>query len=224
MKRPYNQGLRAEKSAATRASILAAARDLLPSSDNLNLDEIARRARVSVPTLYSHFGSKGGLLSAVVGQIEAEAGLFAGFGLVWECEDGEAALRTMLDATLRFWEQAWTFIEFALKVRRTDTELAARFDRIDKSRVGHLVVICKRLSEEGRLASGATPAQAARLAFALTTPYVFEALVVQGGVPANAARRMVVEAAAGAVIDVDATPIETLPVDWVKLGLRPPVT
>lgn len=224
MTRPYRQGLRAQKSAATRTTILAAARDLLPYSDNLNLDEIARRAHVSVPTLYSHFGSKGGLLSALVGQIEAESGLFAGFGRVWECPDGESALRTMLDATLRFWEQAWTFIEFALKVRRTDAELAARLDRIDKSRLGHLVVICKRLREEGRLTPGTSPAQAARLAFALTTPYVFEALVLQGGLPAKAARRMVVEAAARAVIDGDAVPVETAAVDWAKLGLKPPVT
>jgi AcrR family transcriptional regulator len=224
MTRPYRQGARAEKSADTRARILAAARDLMPHADQLQVDQIARRAGVSAPTLYSHFGSKGGLLSALIRQAESEAGLFAGFNKVWECRDGEAALRTMLDATLRFWQEAWPSIEFSLRVRRTDAELAARIGRIDDSRLGHLVVICKRLRDEGRLRPGATPTRAARLAFALTTPYVYEALVVQNRLPAGAARRMTVDAAAGAVIDANSPRAKAPPVDWVKLGLRPPVT
>jgi AcrR family transcriptional regulator len=220
--RPYTQGARAAKSAATRARILAAARDLMPDADQLQVDEIARRAGVSVPTLYSHFGSKGGLLAALIGQVEAQAGLFAGFGRVWQCHDGEAALRTMLAATLTFWEEAWIFVEFGLRVRRTDEELAARLDRIDASRLGHLVVISRRLRQEGRLKPRMSPAKAGRVAFALTTPYVYEALVVKGGLLANTARSIVVDAAVGAVIDADTNPVVTSVIDWVKLGLMPP--
>ena len=130
MTRAYNQRLRAAKSAATRTRILSATRDVLPQADQLNVDEIARQAGVSVPTLYSHFGSKGGLLSALVDQISGEAGLYAGFERVWACEDGESALRTMLGTTLAFWHDAWIFIQFGLRVRRTDAELGARFERL----------------------------------------------------------------------------------------------
>ena len=122
MVRQYRQGLRAEKSAETRARILAAARGLMPEADRFQVDEIARRAEVSVPTVYSHFGSKVGLLSALTAQIEQEAGLFEGFARVWSATDGETALRRMLQATLEFWAHAWTFIEFSLRVRRTDPE------------------------------------------------------------------------------------------------------
>ena len=59
------------------------ARTLLPQADQLQVEEVAQRAGVSVPTLYSHFGSKGGLLSALVGQIERELGLYGGFERVW---------------------------------------------------------------------------------------------------------------------------------------------
>ena len=223
MKRSYNQRARAEKSAETRARILAAGRELMAGADELQVEEIARRASVSVPTLYSHFGSKGGLLSALIGQVETEAGLFAGFRRVWECTNGEAALRTMLDATMGFWEHAWIVIHFSMRVRRTDAELAARIDRIDDSRRGHLLVICKRLRQEGRLRPGLTARHASSLAFAMTTPYVHEALVIQAGIPPQTARQMAVEAAIRAVIDPTSDATAAPPVDWVKLGLRPPV-
>ena|SRR5438270_63747 len=223
MTRAYQQRARAEKSSDTARRIVAAARTLMPNADEFQVDEIARLAGVSVPTVYSHFGSKGGLLSALVGQIESELGLFAGFGRVWECRDGESALRTMLASTLDFWRQAWTFIEFALRTRRTDPEVGARIDRLDRSRLGHLVVICRRLGEEGRLMPGLTPASAARLAFALTTPYVYESLVVHNKVRAVAARGLVIDAVVAAVVRTGTTPRPSH-IDWARLGLKPPVT
>ena len=224
MPRPYVQRSRADKAAETRERILAAARELLPEADGLKVEEIARRARVSLPTLYSHFGSKVGMLSALVSEIEREAGLFAGFERVWRCTDGETALRTMLEATVSFWQHAWVFVEFGLRVRRTDPELGERFDRLDASRMGHLVVICRRLRDEHRLRQGVSPERAGRLAFALTTPYVYEALVVQGEVAAQAARRMVVEAAGWAVLRPGSEALQAEAIDWVGLGLKPPVS
>src|SRR6266550_7408104 len=167
MPRSYTQRVRAEKSTHTRAAILAAARGLFGKSDELRVEQIARRARVSVPTLYTHFESKGKLLSAVVGDISREVGLIAGFERVWRCNDGESALRTMLEATFGFWHRAWSVVQFGLRVRRIDPELGARFDRLDESRLGHLAVICRRLAQEGRLKTRTSPARAARAAFAL---------------------------------------------------------
>lgn len=224
MVRPYNQRLRAEKSADTRARILAAARSLLPEADHFQVDEIARRADVSVPTLYSHFGSKVGLLSALTTQIEQEAGLFSGFARVWQAVDGETALRTMLQATFDFWREGWSFVEFSLRVRRTDPEFGARIDRLDRSRFGHLVVICRRLHQEGRLQHGSGAETAARLVFALTTPYVYEALVVHGGIPAPKATELTIDAAIAAVIRPGSQAVVAESIDWAELGMKPPVT
>jgi AcrR family transcriptional regulator len=224
MTRPYTQRLRAEKATHTRAAIMTAARDLFPIAGELKVEQIARRARVSVPTLYTHFESKGKLLSAVVGEISTEAGLFAGFERVWQCNDGESALRTMLETTFRFWHRAWSMVEFGLRVRRTDPELGARFDRLDDSRLGHLLVICRRLAQEGRLKPRTSPAHSARAAFALTTPYVYEALVINGGLPMAAARRIAVDGALNAVLRPRSRPVYSERIDWAKLGLKPPVT
>src|SRR5215472_13892247 len=66
VKRRYRMKARAEAAAATRARILDAAvavfweRPLL----DISLEEVARRAGVSLPTVIRHYGDKGGLFAA----------------------------------------------------------------------------------------------------------------------------------------------------------------
>lgn len=184
------------------------------------MEEIAKLAKVSVQTLYSHFGSKGGLLAEVFEEEMAQPRHHAGFAQTWNATHGEAALRTMVNATLTFWQRAWPIIEFALRVRRTDPEIGARIDAFDERRRETLAVICRRIDEEGRLPQGLTPARAARLAFGLSTPYVYEALVVQNGVPAAAAREQVVAAVTAVVIDPQRRPMPDETLDWTRLGAR----
>jgi AcrR family transcriptional regulator len=186
------------------------------------MEEIAGLAKVSVQTLYSHFGSKGGLVVALFDEEMGRAGLYVGFERVWSSPHGEGAFRAMLDATMKFWQRAWPLIAFALRVRRIDRELGARIDTFDQGRLDHLGVICRRLQEEGRLRSGLSPARAARLAFGLTTPYVYEALVVQNRLPASVARELAVEAVIGAVLKPGTRPVLSDKVDWARLGLRLP--
>ena|SRR5437588_3224045 len=222
MTRPYAQRARAEKARETRQRILEAAQGRLPAADELRVEEIARLAGVSVQTLYSHFGSKGGLLLALFDELMREGGLYAGFERVWRSKHGETALRAMLEATLRFWESAWPLVEFGLRVRRVDRELGARINRFDESRLGDLIVICRRLREEARLATGLSVDGAATLAFGLTTPYVYEALVVQNGMPAPAARARVQEAVVATIVRPGSRPVPADRIDWKRPGLGPP--
>ena len=85
-------------------------------------------------------------------------------------------------------------------------------------------MICRRLHEEKRLKPGMTPAKAAALVFALTTPYVYESLVAAGGMSDRAARTISVETAVESVLRPGSRPIRSKSIDWVKLGLRPPVS
>ncbi len=57
-RRPYLQTERAERTAATRARILAAAEDALRtgSAGAVGLDAVARAAGTTVPTVLRHFG------------------------------------------------------------------------------------------------------------------------------------------------------------------------
>jgi AcrR family transcriptional regulator len=176
---------------------------------------------VSVQTLYTHFGSKGGLLAAVFDEEMAEPRHHIGFGRAWKSRHGEAALRSMLEATLTFWQRAWPMIEFALRVRRTDTELGARIEAFDERRLETLLVICRRIDDEGRLRRNLSAARAARFAFGLSTPYVYEALIVQNGLPITVARGLAVEAVMAVVIEPGSRPVSGKPIDWAQLGLPP---
>jgi AcrR family transcriptional regulator len=184
------------------------------------MEEIAKLAKVSIQTLYSHFGSKGGLLGALFQREMSQAGLYAGFERVWSSKHGEQALRTMLEATHGFWQYAWPMIEFALRVRRTDPEVGARIAAFDAGRLGDLQVICRRLHEERRLRRGVSAARAARLAFGLSTPYVYEALVVQNGLPLKVARELAVDGVIGVVVEPGSPAVPSDTIEWARRTAR----
>ena len=66
--RPYSSALRLSQADSTRRAVLAAARDVFQRLGyaGATIDAVAESALVSVPTVYARFGSKAGLLSAVL--------------------------------------------------------------------------------------------------------------------------------------------------------------
>ncbi len=66
--RPYVSKQREEGAEATRAGVLHAAQDLFVRRgiDAVTIAEVARKAGVSVPTVYAHFKSKEGILRALM--------------------------------------------------------------------------------------------------------------------------------------------------------------
>jgi AcrR family transcriptional regulator len=76
--RPYRLGQRQAATEQTRARILAAARELLLTSDafsGFSIDAVARRADVARMTVYHQFGSKIGLLEAMSDSLAAHGGM-----------------------------------------------------------------------------------------------------------------------------------------------------
>ena len=73
-KRAYNQTARAEAAEATAARIVAVLHDFLRTDwyDDISLEQVAKAAGVTVPTVLRHFGSKEGVLDAVRDKMERE--------------------------------------------------------------------------------------------------------------------------------------------------------
>ncbi|MEO7587376.1 MAG: TetR/AcrR family transcriptional regulator [Arachnia sp.] len=75
-KRPYRSPVREKLAADTRQRIAAAAKDLFAEYgfSGTTVARIATRAGVATPTVYATFGSKGAIVSALLAQMEQDAG------------------------------------------------------------------------------------------------------------------------------------------------------
>lgn len=212
------QRRRAATTAQTRRRILRATRELVPRAGaSLPVAEIARAAGVAVQTIYDHFGSKGGLLMATVNDVQQSSGLYAAFAEVFRSPDGETAMRRMLAATVGMWHGAWPFVEFTVRARRSDAVVGTAMDNLDGLRFAHFRAIVQRLEDEGRLRAGSSIHWATAQAVALSSPTVYEDLVVRGSGSLEGAVDAIARAVLGAIIDPDAGFRDLPPPDWVAL-------
>lgn len=217
--RPYVQRVRAQRSAETRRRVIDAARELIPAAVGTSLPvvDIARHAGVAVQTLYDQFGSKGGLLIALVDDLQQSAGLFAAFGDVFAAPHGEEALRRMIAATVGFWGRVWPYIEFLLRARRIDPVVQTEMDFLDRLRHAHYWAIARRLEDEGRLRGGRSAEWAADQAFALTTPTVYEEIAARRRGDVATAIETATIAALAVIVEPGTVPVTIPPPDWAAL-------
>ncbi len=90
-------------------------------------------------------------------------------------------------------------------------------DYIDRLRHAHLWAITMRLEQERRLRIGETSDSAADQAFALTTPTVYEELVVKRGATTASAVETSTRAVLGTIIEQGSLPAADGPPDWGAL-------
>lgn len=221
MPREYTPRARARSMARTRARIIETARQLLPDAATVPVDTIAAAAGVSVQTMYTHFGSKRGLLMAVIDAVQRDAGTYADFERVWQSADGETALRRMLEATFRIWDGAWPVVEFAERARRTDPEILRYLREVDGYRRANLRSITDRLATEGRLRHGLDAERAADAVFALSIPPVYEELVRVRGWPLARSTAIMTETVVAAIIDPTTAPVVEPAADWSSVLQAP---
>lgn len=190
---------RAESYDATRRRILDAAERCV-AERTFGVREIAERADVTVQTVYAHFNSKAGLITALMQEVSRTHGLVADLGRVWQRDTGRDKLEAMVEATFAFWHRAWPFISFMLIARRQDEEFAAQVRGFDEARLSDLATICEELASAHELRAGLRAQSAAALVFALVGPSVYEELVASHRVPFATASRMLVETVRVAVL------------------------
>jgi AcrR family transcriptional regulator len=180
---------------ATRDRVLQVARQLISKRGNaaISLVEVAAEAGLSRQTLYLLFGSRAGLLLAMVDQIDESSAAPATL----------AGLRQNLPAAEAFEPYVRGWFEYlpvvlpvarALSAAATSGDADARVAWDSRMRLlrGGFLQITKGLRAAGRLREGWTPEAAADWMFAQTHVDTWQHLVVDGGwKPAAAVDRIV---------------------------------
>lgn len=119
---------RSERMAAqTRADILDAARTLFGRDgySATSINDIARKAGVSVQTIYARLGSKRGMLVALVDRIDEEVGLAEVRPLLEGATDPAELLELYVGLTRRFHERCGDVIGALLAAVGAEPDIAA---------------------------------------------------------------------------------------------------
>jgi AcrR family transcriptional regulator len=148
-----------------RTRILAVARKLVAERgyDGLTMRDLARAARVSVPTLYNLFGSKDAIL---VAELEAAAARMA--AAVPPIEDGFYARgAATFEAGMRMIEEAPEFFRAVMRMFLTSPETAPMRRRAEEGYIAIMAANLEAAKRAGQLADWAEPVIAARHMFAL---------------------------------------------------------
>jgi AcrR family transcriptional regulator len=179
-RRPYRSRLRAEQAAQTRLRILDASGDLFAKRGYVatTVDAVAARAGVAVDTVYAIFGTKKGMLSALIdlrvtGSSEG-SDVLAG--------EGSRALRNVSNQRQMLAGFAADIVPRIERVRpiddvmqsagAIDPEIAELRARMQQNRFSKLKTFIEWLAANGALRQDMDVDEAATIAWTLTSPEV----------------------------------------------------
>jgi AcrR family transcriptional regulator len=145
------------------------------------LEDVAAAAGVTRRTIYLHFGSKADLLFAVADEAESRAGLPELLNRLREARTPEEILERLADIQVQYVPLTYEAVRLVHAARRE--EPAA--DKVWRSRIRRRVAIFRPLAEaiqnHGRLNPSLKLDDATMLFLVLTSPHMYEYLVVDGG-------------------------------------------
>lgn len=166
----------------TRLAILQAAWDRLAKpNDPARLEDIAADAGVTRQTVYLHFGSRGGLLTALVAHMDELHDLGAQVAEIQAIADPVEALERILGFAASFEPKIHGVAMALTRLAPSDPDAAAALeDRMRLRRAGYAEML-RRIDEAGRLSPAWTARQVADILWETTAPSSFEHLVVERG-------------------------------------------
>jgi AcrR family transcriptional regulator len=166
----------------TRIKILQAAWDRLAKpNDPARLEDIAADAGVTRQTLYLHFASRGGLLTALVGYMDEVHDLRSHIDEILACPDPVEVLERMLKLTVTFEPKIHGVALALTRLAASDPDAAAALEDRMQLRRGGFVEILGAIEKQGRLGTGWTVRQIADVLWEASAPSSYEHLVVERG-------------------------------------------
>ena len=145
-----------------------------------SLEEVARVADVTRATVYYQFGSKAGLLEAVIGDIQRRAGQPAVADAVGVTDPIEA-LRQAFVVGCRFWAAEHPLIRRLTGLAAVDEEISRVIANVEQMRVPLLAGLVERLEAAGHLAPDVPAPRALDVLWMLSSFEAFDQLLTGRG-------------------------------------------
>ena len=186
-RRSYRLGRRAETVTQTRARIVASARELISegSFHRIPIEHVAERAGVARATVYNRFGSKVGVLEAVIDDIERRARLPRILKAV-ELPDPIEALQRTLEEGCRYWADEANIARNVIGLAAADPEIQVLVERRDQQRLVVIERLVARLEEHGLLAPDCSRRRAVDVLWLLSSFEAFDRLFSGRGLSVKA--------------------------------------
>ena len=166
-----------------RRSILDATRGLLeqPGSADVAMAAIAERAGYSRQAIYRHFGSRAGLLKAVLRDVDERAGAEGAVAEILDSPTGVDALEALVAWWAGYVAEFVGISRSVLEGRASDPALAAAWeDRMD-ALLGVCRSVVDRCAEDGALRRGLRPAVASEMLWGMLSVPLWDQLITDRG-------------------------------------------
>jgi AcrR family transcriptional regulator len=186
-KRPYNSISRNAQAAQTRSRILIAAKNLFESEgfECVTIEKIAHTATVSIPTVYSLFQSKRGVLRALIDEVFPQDQ----FETLVEKSNEATSPKERLLYSAKIARQIYDAERAQMEVFRGATVLAAEFKELEKEREmrrhARQAITIKAMAKEKSLSKNLNINQARDILWVFTGRDMYRMLVIEQGWPSE---------------------------------------
>ena len=199
----YHSPRRADAAAATRAEILAVARELFMRDGyaETTVPKIARGAGVAVPTVYTSAGGKADILAALLMPIMEDPASEETHAAIRATSDGAEIIRMTGYGTWQNHVRHWDAIVELFPQARAEPAAAAVHDRILQGYQQAVGTIADRLIEVGAPRAGLSRDDVHDILWFYFGAGAWPALVRDRGWSLERTRDWLIEAASGALLD-----------------------
>ncbi len=158
----------------TRAELLDAAWDLISQQGaDVSVAKIAKAVGISRQTVYLHFGTRGGLLVALVRRADERFEIKQKFDAALQLRNPSERVTMTLRAWLEFVPKIYPVAKDLIRLRETDPEAAAAWaDRMEELREW-LLELMLSVQQDGTLTDGLSSKEASQLFWAQTSVQVW---------------------------------------------------
>lgn len=182
-RRTYSSPIRQAQADATRRAIVGAARKVFSASGYVaaTIDAVAAEAHVSVPTVYAIFGSKAGLLSAVVADAGSDADIRTLAGRALSLADPTRRLAHAARVVRTIIERERAILQLLHEAGASSPELQAASLQVHRQQREALGRVLRPLRDRGAMRRGLELDEGVATFSALASPECYRLLVGELG-------------------------------------------